>query len=186
MDAFTLIRSLGKEGKSPLEIARELHKVGATTGSGAVISPAVVSGFLRFLGSGSDASYLPTMFGPLDGKWGARRQTKRANSSEGTTPIIGKIRRNKRHGGTGLTDDFKAEVARLYQRENKKVDEIAKALGVHPRKISAFCAMLSGLAVPPGELTMFIDEHGREVTQCPPAFAHGASPQRNVGMGRRY
>jgi hypothetical protein len=183
-DAFTLIRTLGKDGKSAQEIARELHARGVTNESGKTINTEMVSGFLRFIGNEQASSYLPGMFGPIEGTWGAKREkTSMAHAGE---LVVKTKRRNRWNPARGLDDDLKTAVARLYQKEGKKVDEIARELGVHPRKIAAFCAALAGLDVPPGEVTFFIDESGREVTKCPPAFAHSAYPQRNVGAKGGY
>jgi hypothetical protein len=75
-NALSLIISLGKEGKSPLEIARELHARGVKNENGKTIGPVMVSGFLRFVGkpAGEDASYMPAMFDvSSEAAWGATR-----------------------------------------------------------------------------------------------------------------
>jgi len=191
MNALSLIISLGKEGKDPREIAQELHARGVKDERGSTISPEMVSGFLRFVGKPTDAAtnYMPELFGDIssDAAWAAKRQ-----ASVNRFEIDGefqdhdpkKPRKNRPRKGGHLGDELKADVTRLFQ-DGMKPDEIAKRLGVHLRKIYGFCTMLAEFSVPPGDIEFFVDAAGHRVMKCPPGYAFGAEPPRNVKPTQR-
>jgi len=183
-NALSLIISLSKEGKSPREIAQQLHDQGVKDERGRTISPEMVSGFLRFVGKPTDAAtnYMPELFGGISSEaaWGAKRQPS-VNRFEldGEFEVVAAKKRRKNRTGRLLSDDLKAEVTKLFHAGSKP-DEIAKELGVHLRKIYGFCMMLAGFSVPPGEIEIVIDGNGQRVMKCPPGYAMGAEPPRNV------
>lgn len=61
-----------------------------------------------------------------------------------------------------------------------KPGEIAAKLGLSALSVNKFCIHLAGFSVPPEEFTEFTDDQGRKVLRCPPGYAHGVIPQRNV------
>ena len=140
----------------------------------------MVSGYLRYIGAATVEGYMPVIE-PIaaDAVWGRKHNPSKTIDQLPSASDIRKKKSNRSASRGRLSDDLKAEVARLYQREGKKVDEIAKELKLHPRKISSFCMMLAGFDVPPGEITVRM-ESGREITVYPPGYARGADPQRNV------
>jgi hypothetical protein len=173
-DALSLIKSLGREGKRPQEIARELHARGVKDARGRTITPAVVEGFLRF-------SDLPPDDRFAGGVWGSGGPPPLASEiGPHDAPKPRKKRKNRWNPGKALTDELREKITRMYQNDCMRVSEIAAELGVDFRRIQGFCAFLSGFSMPPGEVSEFVDEQGRRVTRCPPGYAYGAMPQRNV------
>jgi hypothetical protein len=184
-NSVSLIISLGREGKSPRDIARELHSRGVFDERGRAISPEMVSGFLRFIGSplDSETNYLPVLFGTISSEvtWGAGKKTSVNRFEPGGQQEPREPRGKNRNAKRGhLSDDVKTEVSRLFQQEGLKPHAIAERLGVPLRKIYGFCIRLSGFTVPPGEIEVVTDANGQKVMKCPPGYALGAEPQRNV------
>jgi hypothetical protein len=179
MNLLSLIVSLEKEGKSPLEIARELHARGLKGRGGHVFTPADVEGFLRFIGvAGIEVEAGRKISQATWGSRGAGAQASAIEPDDAAGPE--KKRKNRWNPGNALPDELKAKITRLYQHEHLRSNEIAERLGLPLRKVAPFCAVLSGFPMPPGEVTVIIDEDGRKITRCPPGYAKGAAPQRNI------
>src|ERR1700722_9703278 len=129
MNSVSLIISLGREGKDPRAIARELHARGVFDERGRAISPEMVSGFLRFIGSplDSETNYLPALFGAISSEaaWSVKRPPS-INRFE-LSGDLGEATpdRPRKNRGRRLSDELKAEVTRLFQ-EGVKPNEIAK------------------------------------------------------------
>jgi hypothetical protein len=177
LTALALITSLGKEGKTPLEIARELHARGVTSERGKPVTPDMVAGCLRFHGVPVvEREDVPVI--AAGAVWGSRRQESNAIGTPEPKPE--KKRRNRRNPGTSFSDRQKAEIARLYQQEKLKPAEIAMRLGISLGRVNTLVAYLAGFSVPPGDIEEYIDAEGHRVLKCPPGYAWGANPQRNV------
>jgi hypothetical protein len=174
-DVFALITSLGKEGKHPQEIARALHAQGVKDRRGKIISPAMVEGLLRF-------AELPAEEIRLDG---ARWATERAKAIGSELPAPVKKRGRKAgvvfKSSWKLSEEERTEIERLYFREHLGAGDIAARLRLPYRRVTIYCCHLAGFTMPPGDIEEYFDEQGRKVLKCPPAFARGIYPQRNVG-----
>jgi hypothetical protein len=183
MNALTLITSLGKDGKTPVEIARELHTRGVTTDHGKTISTAMVEGFLRFAGISTGAGALPAMERVTGAVWGSGGSNAGARTAvtKHRGGDVGKSAKRNKHTPSDFSDAQKAEISRLYFHENMKGGDIAKKLGLRQTTLNMFLGSLAGFSVPPGEITEYIDDQGRRIVKLPPGYARGAYPQRNVG-----
>jgi hypothetical protein len=177
MSTEALIFRMGEEGKNAQAIAEELNARGLRGRAGRVFSAADVEGFLRFIGGTGIEVKEPTKISQA--AWG-RGRTAIAQAYESPPETPSKRRRKKWNAGGLFTEAQKAEIARLYQQEAISAGEIAIRLNLPYRRVNPYCAHLAGFSVPPGEITEYIDAEGRTVMKCPPAFARGAHPQRNV------
>jgi hypothetical protein len=176
IDPADVIRELNAAGKDPRGIAMELVERGIKPRGKAVWSADIIESILRFLG-------LTTIRNLVISTPGGKKSAPASlvTAFEGKPERRQKASKPTHTFSTLLTDEQKELVTRLYKAEGLKADAIAKQLKLPYRRVTAYCAHLSGLEIPPGEFTEFIDEQGRKVTKCPPAYARGIFPQRNVG-----
>ena len=174
-DPTVIIRELNAQGKDSRDIAIELVNRGIRPRQGRSWSEDMVARILRLLGEAPVRALAMV------------RQATGARAHDASTIASGKAREKgqpkfkKWKANSKFTDAQKAEIMRLYQHEHMSSGEIAKKLGLQVVRVNPFCASLAGFSVPPGEIVEFIDELGRKVMKCPPGYARGAYPQRNVG-----
>lgn len=88
-DTLTLISSLSRDGKSPLEIAQELHTRGEKDARGRTITPAVVEGLLRFAELPPDDEFTGAVWGS------GTKPTRRSEIDHDVAPKPQKKRKNR-------------------------------------------------------------------------------------------
>jgi hypothetical protein len=179
-EAETLILSMGEDGKDAQAIAVELNGRGLRGRGGHVFTPAEVEGFLRFIGAnGAVRAPVKNVNGAV---WGKQAAAAKARPPEdGDDEGHDSVPRNRYRTYKHFSETQQAEIARLYRIENMSGGDIAKKLGLSRTHLNLFLGSLAGLSVPPGEITEYTDDQGRKILKCPPGWAHGAYPQRNVG-----
>ena len=174
-DPKAIILELNAQGKDARDIAVELASRGVCHRHGCLWSADMVASILRIMGE-TPIRNMTLVSEGAPGNGRRKRKVRRDISGD-----VEKSPKCHNHTKSHFSEAQRIEIARLYQQENMRGGDIAKKLGVSPTHLNIFLGSLAGLSMPPGEITEYIDDQGRRILKCPPGFAHGAYPQRNVG-----